>query len=389
MRRTIIIIVIILVLAAMAVGVYFAWRNSQTILNPPTTGQTPVVENQRFPSVSGASSTAANVQSQTKLRVVSSQPVFDYWLAGASSSPQIYYLNQEGKILRIQTGPLAMSGAKDEAITTDAVFNIQSVKATRDGKFVIVKSGDLWSPQFTLLGVASSTKQALPNVSAAAFSPKSNQIAYLERAPNSGVANLLVKDLFGAKPKVIKITSITAADFDLSWTEPQKILLVSKPSFEYESQIWSVNIQTKALSLIGSGRGLMVNWSMDGKTGMVWSEDENRNSSLNLIGDDGSILANFDFSTLPAKCVLSQPKFYCALPQIYNSPLAPILPDDYLKRAVYSEDFIYAIDSAQNSFEPIFAGSEPAIDATHLEFSGNGLYFINRYDNELYSLDLQ
>ncbi len=65
-----------------------------------------------------------------------------------------------------------------------------------------------------------------------------------------------------------------------------------------------------------------------------------------------------------------------------------ILPDDYLKRAVYFKDFIYQIDVSKNSFLEVFSASELVIDAVNLRISSNKLLFINRYDSRLYSLEL-
>ncbi len=66
----------------------------------------------------------------------------------------------------------------------------------------------------------------------------------------------------------------------------------------------------------------------------------------------------------------------------------PVLPDDYLKRAVYSNDFIYELDLEKNALLPVFEENKQPIDAINFELLGNKLFFINRYDNRLYQLEL-
>ncbi len=116
------------------------------------------------------------------------------------------------------------------------------------------------------------------------------------------------------------------------------------------------------------------------------SESQGRTGRLNLIDERGVVLANLDFMTLANKCLISQPKIYCAIPK--NIPPRTTLPDDYLKRAVYFDDIFYQIDINQNSFTEIPTASQSVIDAVNLKFVGNRLFFINRYDNKVYSLGI-
>ena len=65
-----------------------------------------------------------------------------------------------------------------------------------------------------------------------------------------------------------------------------------------------------------------------------------------------------------------------------------ILPDDYLKRKVYFDDYIYEIDRQSNDLQLIYADAQKAIDAYDLTAAGNEIFFINRYDDRIYSLEL-
>ncbi len=391
MKKTIIIIGIILGVAAMGAGIYFAWKKSKEILTPPPLGQKPIVQNQNLPVVGGEPTQPA--KKEVELKILSDQPIFDYWvyksaatstpISSTSSAPvilrqpEIFYIKEDGQIFKVKDG-------EDEVVSAESISNLQSVKSSADGKMVLVKYGNLANPAFSLFNVEAKVWQALPNISAATFSPDVKKIAYFEKT--SG--NLMIKDLFGAKPKTTKVLSLNQRDFGLSWILPEKILLVSRPSFDYESQIWSVDLKNKTLNSIASGHGLIINWSADGKMGIRFRTTEARVPEISLVNDGGNTVANLDFTTLPDKCFVSQSKIYCAIPQMHNSVQEPLLPDDYLKRAVYFRDFIYSIDMITNSFGAVFGGQEPAIDATHLGLVNNSLIFMNRYDNKLYGLSL-
>ena len=383
MKRILIISGILLVLLALGFGVYFAWTKSKEILNPPASpGTVPVTENQNFGNQAAtATSSGGGTSPGPNLKVLSKNPVFDYWVSGSSSAPQVFYLGKDGKIMKAANG-------NDEVVVSDAVPDAQSVKASSDGKYVILKFGDVGNPIFTLLNMNTKEKTLLTNVEAATFSPDGKKIAFLQKSATTARVNLIIKTLSNMKSASQTITSLRANDFDLSWISTNQILLLSKPSFEYEGELWSVAVGTGNISLIGQGRGAMAAWSSDGEYGMFYSVSDDRAASMNLIKPDGSITANLDFATFPSKCFLAPTMMYCALPQFYNAVGNSTMPDDYLKRAAYSSDFIYSIDMNQNALTALFTGANQTIDATHLKLRGNTLFFVNRYDDKVYSLAL-
>jgi len=375
MKKIIIIISVILGIVAMGLGVYFAWQKTKTILTPPGIGQQPTASNQQ--STTGEQQPAA----AQKLKILSDQPIFDYWIfypAATSTDSKIFYLSQDGKIFQLE-------GGKSEAVSSEPIGNIKMIKSSLDGKRVLIKFGDFISPKFIIFNTEAKVFELLPeNITAAAFSPDAKKIAYLEK--NSG--NLMIKDLIGAKPKTVKVLSFNQKDFDLDWILAEKIVLTPKPSAFYRTSSWMIDINKKTLIALGTEvNGLMMKWSADGKAGLQFSsQSEGREGRLNLINEQGAVQAVLDFITLPDKCFISQPKIYCAVPE--SIPAKTVLPDDYLKRAVYFKDVFYQIDITQNSLSEILAGTEPTLDATRLNLVDNKLLFINRYDNGLYSLEL-
>ena len=97
-------------------------------------------------------------------------------------------------------------------------------------------------------------------------------------------------------------------------------------------------------------------------------------------------LTPLSFNTLPPKCLIENNKIYCAVPKNINEGIK--LPDDYYKKAIYFDDTIYLIDLSNAGVTELKTDSNLTIDAEHLEISNGKLFFKNRLDDKLYSLEL-
>lgn len=402
-KKIFITIGIVLAIVAVGAGVYFAWQKSKEILSPGLSQPS---------SEFGIAPLATDGQ---KLKIISDQPVFDYWVTGgplifindqtsqtvsvvaknqATSTAvtttstlknlekQVFYFNQSGQILWAKDG-------QDEMVSDRIISDLQKIEADKDGLNVIVKYGSLVSPQVELFSLVTKIFEPLDRVSSATFSPDGAKIAYFERATNF-TSNLMVRDLVDKRKQTVKILSLAQRDFDLMWPEANIIILSPKTSYTYNNEVFSVNIKDKTINHFSSGYGLMFNWNKDGgEFGLKFESDiKGAGRTLSLVDFTGATRANMGFSTLPNKCFIGVEKIYCAIPQSYTSFQEPKLPDEYLKRGAYSTDFIYVIDIVQNSFNAIFTEAEPALDAIHFTPFDGQLLFMNRYDDRVYSLAL-
>ncbi len=366
MKKIIIIISVILGIIAIVFGAYFAWKKSKEILEPPIIDQRPIIDNQQQITLA-----------EQKLKIISDQPAFYYWLTNSTTTADIFYINQVGQILKIK------EDGDDEIISDRQIDNLQSVEANKDGGKIIVKHGS-----FEIYDLAKKIWQPLQNVSAAAFSPDGTKIAYLENtSANSTLSNLTTKDLINAKLKPVKIISLNQVDFDLNWISANKIILTPKSSNLVEAEAWQIDIKKKTISPFANGDGLMINFAKDGSWGLKFSIDFQKKLKLELIDSSGVSKANLGFSALPNKCLVTLSNIYCAISESYNTIKAPALPDDYFKKAVYFSDKIYQIGINENNFSAVFSETLPIIDAANFEISNNKLFFINRYDNKIYSLE--
>src|SRR3989344_6127267 len=209
MKKPIFILVVIIIIAAVGFGVYFGWKKSKEILTPSSDNQQSVIDNQQF--------TTSTIP-EPKLRIISDQPVFDYFI---SRSSDIFYITSQGHILKVNE-------KEDELISDKNIENIIDVKADKNGAMIIIKYGNLNSPKIDIFDVEKKIWQSIGNgsVSAADFSPDTSKIIYAEKK-DSGASELITKDLNSAKPKIVKIMSLFYLPFDLQWVSVNNILLIS------------------------------------------------------------------------------------------------------------------------------------------------------------------
>ncbi|MEK9154464.1 MAG: hypothetical protein AAB596_00085 [Patescibacteria group bacterium] len=364
MKKIIIIITAIIFISAISFGVYFAWKKSKEILTPPTANQQPTTNNQQ------------QITLEKKLKIISDQEVFDFWLAANATSTEIFYINNQGQILKVKPD------VEDEIISDRIISNLKAVEADNSGNKIIVKANKI-----EIFDIKKKIWQEI-NALAAGFSVDGTKVAYLENTGATAISNLIIKDLKDAKQKTTKVLSFNQYGFDLKWITSDKVLLIPKSSASYDNEIWSIDIKNKALSIFANGKGLLIDFAKDGSWGLMHSINQEGESDLKLIELNGKVKADLQFSSFPKKCLVNFAKIYCAVSLGYNTIKKPLLPDDYLKRAFYSDDRIYEVDITNNTFLEIPLNSKIAIDVYNLELSGNQLIFINRYDKKLYSLDM-
>lgn len=388
MNKRIFTILIIIGILAIGVGVYFAWKKyGEEIIPLPLSPKTPSTI--IIPSADNAN----------KLNILSSQGVVDYWAKiGFSSGTSTVSSGDQGEIFYISSGGVIykIENNKEEKISEASFANIKRIKASPDGNKIAVQYGKL-DPNISDVGailridvydVSKNIWQSIVgDITAYDWSLDGKKLAYLEKN-SKGESDLIIKDLADSKQKETKIFSLNQIGFDIKWVDNDRIFFVSKPAFDVLSEVWEFNLKTKIFSKIIGGKGLMLNWSKFRDSGLKFIVDNKRNYSLQLINNKGLTIGNFKFKTLPDKCFISSPaQIYCAIPRDQDVFNVGIFPDDYLKRSILFADGIYQIDMNINSFKAIFEENEPVIDAINLTLSGNKLFFINRYDSKLYSLE--
>ncbi|KKS82765.1 MAG: hypothetical protein UV58_C0005G0019 [Candidatus Wolfebacteria bacterium GW2011_GWC1_43_10] len=225
-------------------------------------------------------------------------------------------------------------------------------------------------------------------VTAVDFSPDGQRIAFLKE--NQSQTSVYIQDLAKAKQPVTLIVSLTAVDFNLLWTETGSLALTPKPSYFVNGQAWLINLSSRSLRWLGGGSGYSLVFSSPFNFGLEFSSSARTESKIGLIDKSGKSLAELSFSTVADKCSFSLEKkvAFCAVPYSANKSSGLVLPDDFLKRAVYFKDEIYRIDLESSAVDIVFDLEDTLFDMVDIKHRSDQLFFINRYDNQLYLYNL-
>lgn len=370
-KKTLIIIAVVLGIVALGIGAYFAWKNRA------------VVE-EIIPAITGGV-IAPTEQKEGKFSLISSREVAGYWVLNTSTSSEVLYIAQNGNVVKIDQEGI------EEIVNKETILGLRAVVSAKDGSRVMVSNATDGRVMYRVYDVKRN-EWLLANGDAASLSPDGTLVASLLRGVLSKTQlSIQATELLQTDDENRKnILSLAMDGLDVSWIKNDELILTQKPSADYISDMWKIDIKKKKLSKFLSDRGLMVQWSPMGDRALKFTTTEGRAHKLAVINDKGAEVATMRFVTMPDKCAIMTPtQIYCAIPRDQEDLSHKTLPDDYLKRDVYFKDGIYQVDIEKGGIRAIFEEETPNIDATDLTVLEDRILFINRYDRKLYSLKLQ
>ena len=330
-----------------------------------------------------------------KLSLMSQNPVREYFLDNQSN---LTLVQPDGQIVKI-----TKSGVT--TLSSTPIANLINTSFSSDGLKVLAVFGEKASPQVSIFDVASKTWQPLnTSFESGSWSPVGQKLVYFEEKPEK--SSLFTLDFGNPKAKPQEVLKIQAYDLRPHWTGPQEILLAEKSSSLYFGSLLRFDLAKKTLSLVlESQPGLEVLWDSSSSRGLFFRSDPQDGGKLNLFDRNGTIREQLKFLTLPTKCVFGSASLAaesktptstptiktvirCAVPRGEDELKAWPLPDTYQKKSIFTSDDFYEIDLTDGAVKTLFSESDKNFDAENLKISGNRLYFVNRYDNRLYSISL-
>ena len=224
------------------------------------------------------------------------------------------------------------------------------------------------------------------NVATLSFSPRGNQIVYQDF--DFDESKIITANIDGSRPQTILRMALPGTN--LQWVDNSKISLVQFPSGLAQNFLLTINPVSGALNQILDGvYGLIVNWSPSGKKFLYSSTDRfGRNLALQLFNENGDVIKRLQINTLADKCVWSQDNriIYCTAPSIW--PGENILPDDYYKGIIDTNDSFVRINTDNDEVNFIFEFIQIDTQDLILTPQEDYLIFINRKDGLLYSIKL-
>ncbi len=346
------------------------------------------------------------------------------------STPNIsvldYFVSNNVTIVVSPDGTIAtITNNNADNISSSKIKNIISTGFSYDGTKILINFGDRQSPQTSIFDMKTKTWTPLVvGMISPQWSPSDYRIMYLKNNSN-GTEALTTLDASKTKNNVVIVTTLHVQDLSLLWRTKNDVLLYDNPSVYSFGSIWSFNLQKKSLNpVINDQRGMEALWSTATTTiGLLFTGDSSQyGGSLRFIDESGSILQRFGFLTMPGKCLFSQYNatpstvatntslarpatsttslpattassssylaLYCGVPRDQNMISSARLPDDYEQMSFFTSDNIYRINTSNGSVTTLFNDQNQTMDVSRIKVFNNALFFVNRYDQKLYSIKL-
>lgn len=394
--KKILIIAIIVIAAAgiLYLGYLFSSRQTPSVNSPASGGNIPGAS---FGGNVAAGGGTLPQASFSPLAIAADMPTFDYFV---DAGKNITIIQPDGGIVKVTGG---------QTLSSSTITNLVRASFSADGKKIFAAFGDSSASQASVFDIEKASWQPLPaGAQNFAWAPSGSALAYFSAGTLSTI------DIKAKNPKPKSLIRLRDEDATLEWPAPDTIFIKDKASAHWQSSLWAFSIKTATLSpMIEDRLGLDTMWSEGSPTlGIALLGNQNgEGGSLSLVDRNGKTLHNFNFLTLPSKCA------FAALPSpapeapssIASSPAAPVsgpqllvcavprdrrpldlnpLPDAYQKKSLFTSDDFYSINTADGTVKTLFNDTTKNFDASNLKIFGQALYFVNRYDQKLYSLPI-
>ncbi len=396
MRRFFYLLIFLLAIGII-VAAFFFFRYKNLPPPPPTSEEEPPANlpltslkntTSTAPSSTPSRSIAPPPTAPSSLKVVYPNPVRDFTLEPDGA---VLAIELDGKITEIR-------GFASNTVSPTPIQNLQKIIFAPDGSKLLAIFGDTAGLQAGVFDVRSRTWNAFPlNINDAAWSPTDNRLAYL--IEKRGETTVGILDMGVAKPKPQTVLQVRLIDLALAWPSANTLILRDTPSGLLPNNAWEVDLKSKLLAPFAEDQnGLVLAWGKGtASEGLAFIAGRNsKGGTLNLLSPQGQVQQNFSFLTLPEKCgfgsaqsTSSTSRFLvCAVPKDTTALELATLPDDYYKGAILTDDSFYEINLSTGGIQPIRVDTNTLIDGTSIRIYNSALFFINRQDQKLYSLQI-
>jgi hypothetical protein len=225
------------------------------------------------------------------------------------------------------------------------------------------------------------------NITSVSLSSDGTKFFYLTKVPGSVIGYTRA---FGDE-KVLRVFNSPFSEWLSQWASPQKIFLTTKPSSSIKGSLFALNLGTGLMTkVLGGVLGLTTLANPDGSL-VLYSSSTSSGPMLEVLNIDKHTTLDIFTYGLPEKCIWSQDKIniYCAVPNEINTK---DYPDTwYQGRVSFDDRFVKINTETKSTTEIVDSMDETAVDAINLFLNKteDTLFFINKKDSTLWSLDLK
>ncbi len=190
--------------------------------------------------------------------------------------------------------------------------------------------------------------------------------------------------------KTTQVFTSSFSEWLSQWVTDKNIYLTTKPSYLVEGSVFNLNTTNGTLSKIFGGvKGLTTLANNDG-TSIIFGASLDIGPKLNLFDIKNHTSSDLNVYGLPEKCIWSSDNInvYCSIPNVITGTQ---YPDVWYQGLVTFDDRVVKINTQTKDIISIANSSnDKPVDATHLflDKKESKLFFINKKDSTLWSLDL-
>ena len=329
-------------------------------------------------------------ESSGAIQSVNATPVLSPSVSSEEGGTLLYINKNTGTFekLRIEDGTVT-------ALSNSAISSPVVAIWARDGSRAIVKETMAGAPAFQLfsLKTSASPTSLKSGIRFVTWDSLENGIVYLFQ---DGSGNTSLNRALPDGSQWKRITTLPSSSY--SFTPVPKSTLVAfwkKPLNTRMGELQTVNLTNDEVKTVFAGKyGADYLFSPDGeRILMSWAPEKNgQKMSLALINKNGGEYTDLNFPTLAQKCVWASDSVtaYCALPG--SIPQNASMPDAWLDRSFQSADTFWKVDTKTGKSTRVVAleNMRESYDATELLLAPDEsrLFFVNRRDAKLYSIEL-
>jgi hypothetical protein len=316
------------------------------------------------------------------------------------NSQNIILINNYGQIIKINKG-------NEEIIGNISNVNYKNISFSNDGSKIAIELENLIS----VFDTNSKKWKQLENNSFGGVISKNNELFYFVKK-ESGV-DLMKIDLNKENSSSQKIINLNVVDYNIIPKDKDNIFLVSTPSSFVVGSIIQINTKNKEIVNISELPSLNFKWDENANTGLAFYTKESvvfKDGTFGLINNNLKFQA-LSFLTLPSKCAFKKEiknetstnktstnqttennwegiNLICAIPQDQEGLKYNTFVSNYLMHKLYTEDDVYLINLTDGVMNLIWHDENKNFDMDNVKISGDKIFFINRFDNKLYSLNI-
>lgn len=368
-------------------------ESKQTVINENVNVPEVANQNNQNTSTNNLNQNIENPNAQSKIKKISNSKILNYTI---TPNNEIIVVDDSGNIIKITD--------KEEFIyqNINPIIPIEILFSDDGSKIVFI-----FKNLISIFDIKTQNWKQLPQSASNAIAiSKNNKIAYFQKENNTNSIYLL--DINKKDSTPIKLMQINMLNSKLIWKDDSNLFITSYPSSLNVGYVWLLNIKDKTLKLVYELPGLYFDWNEKLNQGFLFYSNESqlkRGGFFSLVNKDLKS-QKFSFLTLPPKCSLNQKidsqnststnkstqsvinYVFCAVPTKQQSLQEKLVIDDYLTFKLYTEDEFYQINVDEGLINKIQIPNNQFFDAINLKNINNKLFFINRFDNNLYEINL-